>query len=427
MDIALGTASAALQIEGSMPENPWNGWARTGHVKDGSSPNPTTDHWVRWREDNELMGSLGLQIARIGVEWARIEPARGRYDDAALARYREEIADLRSRGIAPLVTLHHFGHPQWFEDMGAFTVDANVEMFLGFVDRVLEAVDDLVDDWVTINEPNVFVTQAYLFHEAPPGTTDLRAIRDTLRNLARAHCLAYLRIHERLDSPGRSIKVTFANHRRVFTPMNPRNPLHRLFTVVDEQLFHEIYERAFYSGIFHPLLGRARDVEPARYVDAIGLNYYSRTAVTGLSDGVLPGVPVTDLGWEIHPQGLAEASAELHARYPVEIWVTENGCADNPVPGGPAEKYRCDFIMAHLDAMERSGLPFTRYYHWCFVDNWEWSEGMTARFGIVALGEDLSRTPKPSALMMRDIIAAGGLTPEIRARYSEGSAWAGRL
>ena len=128
-NILIGTASAAMQIEGSMPPSNWSMWAAAGKVVDGTGPDVTTDHWNRWREDNQIMADLGLQIARISVEWARVEPEPGHIDEAVLARYREEILDLKSRGIKPLVTLHHFGHPQWFEERGAFTKAENVPDF----------------------------------------------------------------------------------------------------------------------------------------------------------------------------------------------------------------------------------------------------------------------------------------------------------
>nr|NLD41688.1 glycoside hydrolase family 1 protein [Actinomycetales bacterium] len=133
--LLLGTASAALQIEGSMPRTNWHDWAEAGNTADGSTPDPTTDHWRRWREDNALMQELGLQIARISIEWARVEPSDGLFDEAALHRYREEIRDLRERGIRPLVTLHHFGNPGWLEDRGGFTREDAADRFLGFVER----------------------------------------------------------------------------------------------------------------------------------------------------------------------------------------------------------------------------------------------------------------------------------------------------
>lgn len=296
-NIRIGTASAGLQIEGSPRPNNWSEWV----AKDGTTPHPTTDHWRRWREDNQLMSDLGLQIARVGVEWSRVEPEPGRYDHEALQRYREEFLDLRERGIEPLVTLHHFGHPAWFEANGAFTRESNVEIFLRYVDVVLDHLGDVVTDWITINEPNVFATEAYLFGSTPPGRGGLPKVRPCLRNMAAAHLLAYQRIHSRLDNP----RVTFAHHRRVFAPMNPRNPIHRLLTPLVEWLFQGAIEPAFFEGRFHPVLGRPSLNLPSGgvFADAVAINYYSRTAVRGFSDATFPATPTNDLGWEILPAG----------------------------------------------------------------------------------------------------------------------------
>lgn len=431
IDFLIGSASAALQIEGGQVDTNWHAWAREpGTIKDGSSPARATDHWNRWREDNALMSDLGLQIARIGLEWARIEPRPGEFDLEVLDRYREEIADLRERGIRPLVTLHHFTNPTWFQESGEFTDPASVSTFLRFVRTAVTHLSDLVTDWITINEPNVYAVQAYLFKEGPPAQVSWIKLRKVLRNLAEAHCRAYTLIHELLDDGERRARVTFAHHVRVFAPRNPSNPVHRLFTRVNEYLFHEMIEEAMFSGRFSPALGsRPPGLPIGRYADVIGLNYYSRTAVTGPSDGVFPRVPLTDMGWEIFPAGLVQTARRLHEKYPLPIWVTENGCADNGRPDltGPdgqslgLEHYRPAFLLDHLSAMAESQLPFERYYHWCFVDNWEWSFGEVPRFGIVHLDfETQERTVKPSGRMLRDIIAGGAITPEIRERYDTG-------
>lgn len=450
IDFRIGAASAALQIEGGDTDTNWHDWARTpGNILDGSTPARATDHWNRWREDNEIMGSLGMQITRIGLEWARIEPRPGEFDYEALDRYREEIEDLISRGIHPLVTLHHFTHPMWFQEMGEFTNPDSVEIFLRFARVAVTHLGDLVTDWVTINEPNVHAVQSYLFREGPPAEVSWTKLRRVLRNFAEAHCRAYLLIHEIVDdtaanpaATGRRANVTFAHHVRVFAPQNPANPIHRMFTRMNEFLFHEVIEEAMFSGKFHPILGRRPgDLPVRRYADAIGINYYSRTAVTGPSDGTFDGVPTTDMGWEIYPDGLIQAAERLHRKYPAPIWVTENGCADSGRPdlaashpsasahGSPAdvdvdlplEHFRTSYLLEHLSAIAASPLPFERYYHWCFLDNWEWSFGEVPRFGIVHVDyETQKRTVKPSGRMLRDIIAAGALTPEIRARYATG-------
>lgn len=441
----IGTASAGLQIEGSPRPSNWTQWANAGHIKDGTSLHPTTDHWTRWREDNELMAELEFSIVRIGVEWSRIEPEPGEYDIEALERYAEEFRDLKAKGIEPLVTLHHFGQPLWFERRGGWTNPDIVERFLAYVDVVLDYLGELIDDWVTLNEPNVYASEAFLFGSQPPGSGGFVKIRKVLQNMAAAHLLAYERIHQRLDAPGRTVRVTFAHHKRVFAPMNPRNPIHRFITPIVEHLFQGAMEKAFYRGIFLPLIGRPKALDKdfitrakaaaaltrtpkttKRFVDAIAINYYSRTAVKGFDDATFPGRPTNDLGWEIYPRGIVDVSTHLAKEFALPIWITENGTADN------SESFRCGFILDHLEELARlnSGLEapdgtpqsrvlVERYYHWCFVDNWEWSEGMAQHFGVVGLDENLDRHVKPAARMLRDIIRADALTPAIDAQYRE--------
>ncbi len=412
--LRIGTATAATQIEsGQLPTN-WHDWAATpGNVADASSPADSTDHWNRWREDNALMQDLGLQISRLGLEWARIEPEPGRFDHAVLDRYREEIGDLVDRGIEPLVTLHHFSQPRWLQEKGQFTNPATIEAYLRFTREVVQALHDLVPAWVTLNEPNVYATQAHLFREAPPGNRSMRDVREVLRTMAICHLRAYELIHE-IDP---NATVTFAHHMRVFAPRTSWNPLHRAFTAFDRAAFQDVVADAFGSGRFHPLLGRS-PVGPGTYLDVAGLNYYSRTAVTGPTDGTFPDVPVNDLGWEVYPQGLVDCARELHERFNVPVWITENGICDN---GSErlVERARSRFIADHLAAILDSDVPIERYYHWCFVDNWEWSEGMIPRFGIVHLDrETKTRTVKPSGRFLAEIIAAGALERETIIRYA---------
>lgn len=414
--LLIGTASAATQIEGGDRNNQWWQFAQTpGNVADGSSPERANDHWRRWREDNELMAELGFPIARVGLEWARIEPRPGEFDRAALERYREELGDLISRGIRPLVTLHHFSNPLWVQQGGQWINPRTVEAFLRYARVAVGALKDLVNEWVTINEPNVYATQAHLLRAAPPGNVSPRSLVRVLRNMAVAHLRAYTMIHAMQPEA----TVTFAHHMRDFAPMEPRNPLHRAFTRFNSWAFNDAVTDAFGLARFPRLLGPS-PVAPGRYVDVIGLNYYSRTAVTGLSDGVFPGVPVTDLGWEVWPNGLVTCARSLHERLEVPIWVTENGCADNGT-ATQVERFRPRYLAEHLAAILSSNLPVERYYHWCFIDNWEWAEGEVPRFGIVHNDyATQTRTIKPSGRMLAEIVAAGALTPSILSRYVAG-------
>lgn len=416
--LLIGTASAATQIEGGDTNNNWYEWAQGPNIADGSSPVRANDHWNLWREDNEIMGELGFPIARLGLEWSRIEPEAGRFDSAAIDRYREELTDLKDRGIKPLVTIHHFSNPLWLERRGQWTNPDTIESYLRYAEYVVRELSDLVSEWVTINEPNVYATQAHLFREGPPGNVSMRDTLKVIRHMAIAHVRAYELIH----SINPDATVTIAHHLRSFAPRNPKNPWHRFLTAVDAYAFQNQLTDAFGRGKFGPLLGRS-PVPVGKYVDVIGLNYYSRTAVNGLSDGVFPGVPVTDLGWEVYPQGLIESAADLHNRLGVPVWITENGCADN----GDAEhleSFRPRFLADHLAAILDSSVPIERYYHWCFVDNWEWSDGEVPRFGIVYNDyENQKRIIKPSARMLSEIVKSGELSSDIVNRYTAGQSY----
>lgn len=409
--LLLGVATAATQIEGGDRNNSWYDFAqRPGVIADGSSPLRATEHWQRWREDTDLMADLGVQTYRMSVEWARIEPRPGAYDHAVLDRYREEIGAIRDRGIVPLVTLHHFTNPRWFEERGGWTSEESAEVFSHFTRVTVPALSDLVDDWCTINEPNVYAVQGYLFGEFPPGQKSWTGLRAVLRNMARAHVRTYQLIHELKPDA----QVCFAHHVRGFDPLNAMNPLHQVLARTNKHLFNDVIAKAMLTGHFGPLLGRA-DVDPGHYYDVLAINYYSRTATKGLADHTFPDSPINDLGWEIHPHGLVDLARDLHEEYDAPIWVTENGTCDNQ------ERFRSRFIAEHVQAMVRSGLPFERYYHWCLVDNWEWAEGEAARFGIVGLDYDTqTRAVKPSGELFRALASERRLSAEMLDRFVTG-------
>lgn len=412
--VLLGVATAATQIEGGCDTTNWADWAKTpGHIADGTTPVRATGHWERWREDTELMASLGIQTYRFGVEWARLEPQPGVFSDEAFAHYRDEITLLRDKGIRPLLTLHHFNNPRWFESMGAFEHPDCVPIFLRFVERVVTELGDLVEDWCTINEPNVYATFGYLYGVFPPGAKSLPRTLRVMTNLAHAHITAYELIHAL--RAGKPTRVTFAVHLRVFDPANPANPVHRALARAQEFLFQEAVTEAMCTGRFRMPLRRPEGIREGRYYDALGINYYSRSWVSKIGDAARPGAELNDLGWEIYPEGLERVARWAHDRWPAPIWVTENGTADN------TERFRTQFLHDHLEivaAARSTGLPFERFYHWCFVDNWEWAEGEVPRFGIVALDyATQERTVKPSGRFYADVIAAGGVTAEIAARH----------
>lgn len=409
--LLLGAATAATQIEGGDANNSWYDWYGRGKIKDQTSPARANDHYQRWAEDLDLMQTMGLQVYRLGIEWSRIEPENGRFDAAALDHYRTELQAIRAGGIRPLLTLHHFTNPRWFEAAGAFSDARNIPVFLRFVTAVIQALGDLVSEYITINEPNVYATLGYAAGDWPPGQQSLPTAMRVMSNLAACHIQAYQLIHEqRLAMGFTDTRVSFAHHMRVFAPRQAWNPWHQAMARLARYLFQDSVAQACFSGRFPWPLQRPRSfkrpegIQPRLYSDFIALNYYTRSTVSGLADGVRRAAPVNDLGWEIYAPGIVACARDLYRHYRLPIYITENGTCDNH------DTFRSRYIFEHLQQLCASELPVERYYHWCFCDNFEWLEGESARFGLVHVDyASQQRTVKASGRFFAEIIRQGGV------------------
>jgi beta-glucosidase len=382
-----GTATAGLQVEGgSVPSN-WLRWCDEDRIRDGSHCRRADDHWNRVGADTELLRSLGVQTIRLGVEWSRIEPEEGRFDESALAHYRAEIEGLLKAGIRTLVTLHHFSHPLWFEDSGGWEDSRAPDRFVRYVRKVVESLGELVNDWITINEPNVYAYNGYITGEWPPGKKNIRAMFRCIRGMSLAHIDAYRTIREIRSAKGfpGDTKVGVANHVRVFDPADSAIGS-RIAAALLDRLFHGIFMEAMGRGIFRLPLGVGRPRGKGRFYDFIGINYYSRYMVSlhllpfRFSLGFREGAEKNDLGWEIYPEGLYREGVKLYRKYGAPVWITENGTAD------AKDAFRSRYLADHLAQVRRlldDGVPVERYYHWTFIDNFEWTEGESAHFGLV--------------------------------------------
>ena len=175
------------------------------------------------------MSQLGIEIYRFSIEWARLMPQAGQVDEAAIDCYRRELLLLREKKIRPLLTIHHFTNPMWFEQLGGFTRRENLHYYLELVELVAERFGDLVSDYITINEPNVYATNSFFFGQWPPGEQKLLPTLRVMENLAYCHIRAYEILHRKRENVGfTDTRVGCANHLRVFAPKNPKNPWHRL-------------------------------------------------------------------------------------------------------------------------------------------------------------------------------------------------------
>ena len=410
--LLLGTATAATQIEGGDENNNWARFAKEGKVDDKTSPTRAADHYNRFREDIDLMAEMGLKIYRFGIEWSRIEPERCVFSEEALAHYREMIEYMLCKGIRPMLTLHHFTNPLWFEDMGAWCHKESVNIFLTFVEKVIDTVGDLVGDYITINEPNVYATNSLFYGIWPPEKKSMKALVKAFSNMTEAHIRAYELIHTKRLALGKKREetlVSFANHLRVFEPKNPKNLWHKFASRLSEYLFQTAITEAMMLGKCRFPVLKNRGIKRGRYYDFIGINYYTRSTCEGIADGVREGSDINDLGWEIYHEGLITLSNRLSDKYGREypVFITENGTCDN------SDAFRARFVYDQLKLISETDNRIERYYHWSFIDNFEWREGEAARFGIVHIDyETQRRTVKQSGKLYSSIIANKGVTDE---------------
>jgi beta-glucosidase len=418
----LGSATAAAQIEGGDKGNNWYAWCVNGKIKDKSSILRANDHWNRYEEDVNLLKILNNKIYRMGIDWSRIEPLKGQFDAVAISHYRDELKMLVGMGIKPLVTLHHFTHPLWLCEEGEFETTKVVEYYERYVRYVVENIGDLVSDYITINEPNVFVSNGYIYGSWPPGKTDLKLAIKVYFNMSLCHIAAYKAIHEIRKDKGfeklsGETKVGFADHMRVFTPFNKLNPLDWIAKKIATYIFEDAIAQLMAKGHLKFPLSLFTPAKRGHYYEFIGINYYTRSAVRliGFKDGVVPGTKVNDLGWEIYPKGMSYLCKRYYRKYKAPIWITENGVCDNN------DTYRSKFIYDHLLEISKvceEGVPVERYYHWSLLDNFEWLEGESARFGLVHVDyETQQRTIKKSGYFYAELCENNGVTQEMIDKY----------
>lgn len=427
-----GTATAAHQVEGDNRNNDW--WAfeqRPGAIWKGDRSGPACDWWRHAEDDFDLMAEMGHNTHRLSVEWSRIEPEEGIFDPHAMARYREMLLGLRQRGIEPMVTLFHFSSPLWLAEKGGWQNPAAVTHFRRFVRHTVERMGDLVRLWCTINEANVYAALGYLFGEHAPGHKSLSSYFRVLRHLLLAHGAAYRTIHM-LDG---SAQVGLVKNMQIFEPLDPSpSPTSRIASEAAssllDYLFNEITLRAIQDGrLRFPLSPVPRTHGPlVDSSDFVGLNYYTRQRVSlPQADGDLahmlqptPGAECSDSGrhgtyGEIYPAGIYQALQRAD-RLGKPVYITENGLPDAD------DDQRPQFLLDHLAQVQRAiadGIDVRGYYHWSFTDNFEWAEGWSLRFGLVALDEKTqARRPRRSAELFTAIIQANAITQDLVRAYA---------
>ncbi|HET89751.1 MAG TPA: glycoside hydrolase family 1 protein [Chloroflexi bacterium] len=416
-DFRWGVATAAHQVEGENIHNDWWAWEQEdGRIHEGHVSGLACNWWDNAEADFDRAAGMGLTGLRLSVEWSRVEPRPGVFDDSALARYGEMLRGLRERGIEPLVTLHHFSNPHWLVEQGGWEAPETIPLFVRFVRRVVESLGPYCDLWCTINEPNVYSFFGYLEGIFPPGKSDLGTALRVIRHMLAGHAEAYRAIHA-LQPHAR---VGLAHHMRVFDPVNPRSLLDRQAARNTDRIFNQAILTALTKGRWTLPLGFGLAWKLRSTLDWIGLNYYTRDRVA--FDRSQPqmmfsrrqrtdGAELLDGGYgEFYPRGMFRSIQRL-AHLGLPIYVTENGVPDDD------DDQRPRYLLAHLHQMWHAiqmCYPVMGYYHWTLVDNFEWAEGWSLRFGLIELDADTqTRSPRPSADLYAEVIRENAITPRV--------------
>ncbi len=393
-----GSATSAFQVEGDCLCHDFYDWALKGKIRDGTSPVDAVHFLKYYEKDIALMKKMHHNTARIGVEWARIEPEKGKFVEETLEQYRDLLRKMRDAGILPMVTLHHFANPLWLTGQGGWSTRDAVPLYLRFVEKTVRFLGDLVHSWITINEPSVYAVSAYLFGEFPPGRKNPVKAFKVMRIMADAHRAAYTSIHEiyRQKQWG-APKVGVAKHLRTFDPRNTKNPLDRLAAWFMDRYFNDY---------FLDLINREKPT-----LDIFGINYYTGDLVKfPMKQLGRENLAKNKLGWDIYPEGFYRILKRYYARYRLPVYITENGTCDD------ADELRPRFILDHLYQVHRAitdGVNVAGYYHWSTMDNFELVDGLMARFGLVHVDHDSperKRVLKKSGELYGEIARANGIT-----------------
>ncbi|NYD40116.1 GH1 family beta-glucosidase [Nocardioides panaciterrulae] len=428
-----GTSTAAYQIEGAADEDGrgpsiWDTFcAQEGRIVDGSSGAVACDHYHRYVEDVALLRRLGAPAYRLSMSWPRIQPTgSGAVNPKGLDFYDRLLDCLLEAGVQPTVTLYHWDLPQALEDDGGWLNRATVDRFADFASLVGERYADRVEHWIPVNEPNVVMMLGYGDGEHAPGR---RLMFDALP-VAHHLLLAHGRAAIALRAAGATSVGCANNH----APMWPASDdaadvgATKLFDALWNGMYVEPMLLGRYPVDLAPLmedLVAEGDLATIRQpLDFYGINYYNplRVAAAG-EEAELPfefrellGYPTTERGWPIVPDALREYLITMRARYRAAlppIVITESGCSYATGPdehGVIDDQARIDYLDAHLRAVATAiqrGVDVRGFYTWSLLDNFEWAQGLTQRYGLVHVDfETLARTPKRSFQWYADMLAA---------------------
>lgn len=434
-DFLWGTATAAYQIEGAVEADGrgpsiWDTFShQPGRIREGHTGDVACDHYHRWDEDLTLAAGLGLDAYRFSIAWPRIQPdGQSAANPAGLDFYDQLVDGLLERGLSPFPTLFHWDLPQALEDRGGWLNRDTAYRFADYAALVADRLGDRVPRWITLNEPFIHMAFGYaLGIHAPGHTLNFDALPVGHHQLL-GHGLAAAALRERGG------QVLLANN---CTPVSPASDqpadltAAAVYDIVHNQFFLEPVLTGRYPDLLLAMLtehGALHDGDLktiAAPLDGLGINYYTPTLVSAPQEPTQPlpfeqlpidGVPHTGFGWPVVPSGLRDLLVSLRERYGTDLpplYITENGCSYPDLvdsDGQVRDSDRIAFLDGHLRAVHDAiteGVDVRGYFVWSLLDNFEWAEGYTQRFGLVHVDfETQVRTPKASYRWYADQIRA---------------------
>ena len=436
-DFKFGVATSSYQIEGAAAEDGrtpsiWDTFCRTpGKIYADQTGDIACDHYHRYKEDVRILRDLGVNSYRFSISWPRIFPAYGAYNPKGMQFYKDLIHELQENGIEPVATLYHWDLPMWAYERGGWLNRESVTWFKEYATRVFEELNDSVKSWITHNEPFCASILGYDLGIHAPGHKDLGEALIAAHHILLSHGVAVQAFREcgfRDSKIGITLNLTpsspASNSREDMEAASRSDGLSNRWFLdpVFRSSYPEDMKEAFGKivGDFDFIRDGDLQTISARN-DFLGVNYYTRSLVKFVQDGVLnyqevPGDPknTTAMGWEICPQALEDLLLRLRREYTqIPIYITENGAAFDDVLTNDKHVHdaqRIDYIKAHLSKIAEAnmqGANVQGYFLWSLLDNFEWAYGYSKKFGIVHIDfETQERSLKDSALWYRDTISS---------------------
>jgi beta-glucosidase len=410
-----GAATAPHQVEGANTGSDWWEWeTRPGSVVAEPSGD-AIDHRNRYAADIALLASLGLGVYRFGVEWARVEPEDGVFDDRWLDHYAAMVACVRSHGMVPMVTLQHFTLPIWVARRGGWLSPATPELFARYCRRVMGRLGSGPDLVTTINEPGVVPFGGYLAPLGfPPGRRSVPEWERASEHIATAHVRGRAAVREAGD-----VRVGATHSLAEWESNRAGRPVMELMRRRMEDVFLDACADDDYIGVqtytrvpvrLPLVLGPgAWGLARSRWLQSLALPWAVARGLAGHGDNPGDDDTRTDMGYEYRPQAVAATVRRVAERYPgKDIIVTEHGIATDD------DARRVAFIAEGLAALHQviaDGIPLRGYVHWSAFDNFEWALGYRMRFGLVGVDRSTQeRQVKPSARFLGEIARTGRLS-----------------